>query len=452
MKSDYSEIEQRMIQLQKELTNVYNSTSWKITRPYRFLGKIIRKASKRILPKKVLSALHVLRNEGLIGFCLKVKSKFKKNTTECLNTPSSTTLNTEQKTEKCNSDINDKISPVDIISAKKSFSISVVIVAYNQEKYISQAIESVLAQDLSCVREIIISDDGSTDGTLRIAKSYAAKNPLIKIIENDTLFDSRFAKIPAALHMRIRDNYIRAFSAASGDYIAVLEGDDYWYGGKLAFMYKRFRDPKFDREKYSFFFHKYDALQANEIKPRYYQHEADSEIDVHESIRAYDVQNLSSVVFDSSVVKGVLGEFADITGVDYSLTILCLRQRPAYFFASPFSVYRISENGVWSRLSDEQKEIRNIEGRMLLNSFFKNEYKEDFYFGIDEAVKRYTNVRGGYTFYKPSVSWKASTRRFYLGTGSCRLTSTIRKDGLSSFCKASENSRRGLSDKMAGEF
>jgi glycosyltransferase involved in cell wall biosynthesis len=51
--------------------------------------------------------------------------------------------------------------------------ISAIIPAYNAERYISQAIESVLAQTYRPI-EIVVADDGSTDGTAAIARSYSA--------------------------------------------------------------------------------------------------------------------------------------------------------------------------------------------------------------------------------------------------------------------------------------
>lgn len=56
--------------------------------------------------------------------------------------------------------------------------ISVIILTYNQQHTIAQAIESVLAQDTSEYRvEIVIGDDGSTDATREICSGYAARYP-----------------------------------------------------------------------------------------------------------------------------------------------------------------------------------------------------------------------------------------------------------------------------------
>ena len=61
--------------------------------------------------------------------------------------------------------------------------VSVLMPTYNHEKYISQAIESVLMQKTNFAWELLIHDDCSTDGTLRIAQHYADLRPQqIKLI------------------------------------------------------------------------------------------------------------------------------------------------------------------------------------------------------------------------------------------------------------------------------
>ncbi len=97
--------------------------------------------------------------------------------------------------------------------------ISVVIPLYNKRESIARAINSVLAQTLT-PREIIVVDDGSTDGSGEIVKALAAKNPAIR------LFTQPNAGVSAARN--------RAIEAAEGEFVALLDGDDAWCEGYIA--------------------------------------------------------------------------------------------------------------------------------------------------------------------------------------------------------------------------
>lgn len=94
--------------------------------------------------------------------------------------------------------------------------VSVCMITYNHEKYIAQAIESVLMQKADFEYELVIGEDCSMDKTREIVRQYANKyGKQIKIL----LPTHNLGMIP---------NLINTISACNGKYIALLEGDDYW--------------------------------------------------------------------------------------------------------------------------------------------------------------------------------------------------------------------------------
>lgn len=98
---------------------------------------------------------------------------------------------------------------------------SVAIITYNQEKYISQTLDSILQQEHSFKYEIVIGDDCSTDETQEIIKKYAEKYPdIIKPIFNNP-------------NLGIIKNYFNVINHCSGEYIMECAGDDYWLPGKV---------------------------------------------------------------------------------------------------------------------------------------------------------------------------------------------------------------------------
>lgn len=92
--------------------------------------------------------------------------------------------------------------------------ISVIIAAYNVEKYIQQSVESVCRQTMEDI-EIIVCDDCSTDNTLDIVKALAEK-------------DSRIRIVPHAKNTGTMLNRKDGIKIAGGKYIMFLDGDDYY--------------------------------------------------------------------------------------------------------------------------------------------------------------------------------------------------------------------------------
>ncbi len=90
--------------------------------------------------------------------------------------------------------------------------VTVQICTYNRENFIKQAIDSVLSQSFTDF-EIIITDDCSTDNTEKVVNSYTDKR--IKYIKNET-------------NLGIAKNRNKSLKMSNGEYIAVLDSDDYW--------------------------------------------------------------------------------------------------------------------------------------------------------------------------------------------------------------------------------
>jgi len=97
--------------------------------------------------------------------------------------------------------------------------VSVSILTYNQRNLIGKAIDSVLMQEVDFPYEIIIGDDCSSDGTQEILKDYQRRYPhIIQLV----LHPRRYDDVPG------RTNNITNLYACRGEYIAMLDGDDYW--------------------------------------------------------------------------------------------------------------------------------------------------------------------------------------------------------------------------------
>ena len=93
-------------------------------------------------------------------------------------------------------------------------SVSIVIPCFNEVHTLESVIDAVLASPVQN-KELILVDDASTDGTREVARSYAARDSRIRLIESET-------------NVGARTNFLRALATCQGRYLALLDGDDYW--------------------------------------------------------------------------------------------------------------------------------------------------------------------------------------------------------------------------------
>lgn len=110
--------------------------------------------------------------------------------------------------------------------------ISVCMATYNGGKYLREQIDSILKQ-ISIQDELIISDDGSSDDTLNILKSY--QDARIKVYHHHKIKQKySFAYTTA--------NFANALSYAQGDYIFLSDQDDVWIDGRVEKMLEQLKD------------------------------------------------------------------------------------------------------------------------------------------------------------------------------------------------------------------
>ncbi len=96
--------------------------------------------------------------------------------------------------------------------------VSVAMITYNHVRYITEAVESVVSQKTTFPFEVVIGDDVSTDGTrekvIELQRQYPDKSRLL-------LHEKNLGGVG-------KPNFAATLTACRGDYIAYLEGDDYW--------------------------------------------------------------------------------------------------------------------------------------------------------------------------------------------------------------------------------
>ena len=233
--------------------------------------------------------------------------------------------------------------------------VSVWMITYNHDKYITDAIEGVLKQKTTFKFDLIIGEDGSTDNTAPIVQKYAELYP--------DMIKARFNKS----NIGMMPNMIKTLQECSGKYIALCEGDDYW------------TDPLKLQTQVEF-------LEANQDCIACY-HDAiiidsagniTSESKLPENCRRdYTSEELMKgawILTLSMVFRNVLKEYpSEILGVsngDTFLTVLLgAHGKGKYLDRIQPAVYRQHEGGVWSGLDIDSKKFLGFNSCLLIYQY-----------------------------------------------------------------------------------
>lgn len=130
--------------------------------------------------------------------------------------------------------------------------VSVLVPCFNVEKYVRQCLDSVVNQTLSDI-EIICINDGSTDSTPDILREYAARDARIRIIDKQ---NSGYG-----------DSMNKALDAAAGEYVGIVESDDWADPDMFESLYDAAKSHDADMVKSNFYDYRGGKSTINEIIP-----------------------------------------------------------------------------------------------------------------------------------------------------------------------------------------
>lgn len=106
--------------------------------------------------------------------------------------------------------------------------ISIAMATYNGEKYIREQIDSILNQTIQDF-EIVICDDCSKDGTVRILQEYARNDKRFHVYQNE-------------VNLGFKKNFEKAITLCKGEYIALSDQDDIWMPNHLELLKNAIKD------------------------------------------------------------------------------------------------------------------------------------------------------------------------------------------------------------------
>ena len=259
-----------------------------------------------------------------------------------------------------------------------SYKISTVIVTYNHEKYLSKAIESACSQKGDFTHEIFIFDDCSTDGTWRVIQEYAKKYP-------DLIRGCRQEKnIGQALNFR------SALGAARGDFIAVLEGDDYWTDSLKLQKQSKFLVENYDcsmvfskievydlRNDSKFFLQRQENIQKDKLDGSDFLAESTMNL----------IANFSSCMYRRYIFESLpLFAYAERIS-EISVAFHFEKFGKIGYINNPMGVYQQHENGLWTGADEESQAKMWLETRRIAKKIARDCWKDSIESIINNRIK-----------------------------------------------------------------
>ena len=261
--------------------------------------------------------------------------------------------------------------------------VSIVTITYNHENYILDALKSFLDQKYEGLIEVIIANDNSPDNTDVVINNFLSQTT----VPNN--FEIKYTN--HTINKGMMGNFLWALQQASGKYIALCEGDDYW------------TDPLKLQKQVDFLEKNTDfGLVFTNCEQHFYRNGelVKKRIGIHQNIIDREFSRIeifetwliptASTVFKNKFDKEKLNTYLRNPKIIYGDTltfIVASENTKIYGMSEVMSVYRKHENGVSNYITDEQIIINHI------NQMIK-------FFGSNFNSKKIKSLKAIYYFKK----------------------------------------------------
>lgn len=279
---------------------------------------------------------------------------------------------------------------------------SIIVLAYNQEKYIIQTLEGLLMQRTSFPYEIIIHDDASTDETSNIIRGYTSNYP--NIIKPFFQHENKYSLYGI--------NYLFEYviSKTSGKYVAMCAGDDYWI------------DPLKLQKQVEFLENNPDFGMVHTKAVVYVEEKIK-----FEGAHGYEVNDFESLITENSIAtltvclrkslfKGYIKEVNPKSqpkwkAEDFPTWLWFINHSKIKFLNDITCVYRKHEQSI-SHNKDEIKNLEFSEGIYAIVDYYLNKYPK---LKSEKKIRAryYSNMTKMYFLNKRWDGIRKSTKVFY---------------------------------------
>lgn len=244
--------------------------------------------------------------------------------------------------------------------------VNIILITYNHAEYIRRTLESILMQKTVYDVEIIVADDSSPDNTVDIIKEY----------ENQG--SSSFTFLPKTVNLGYNLNYRRAFAACTGNYVAIMEGDDYWVQSNHLQNHVDHLEKQYGA---SMSYNRHIRLFSDQNREEIFDWTSDNDYELvttEQLALGNRIGNLSCCVFRGDLIRNLDPNLFDMEIADWMLGMYMGQFGPLLYLKEVTTTYRIHDNGQWSRMDEKAQSKRIIELINEYDKYFNYKYTKAF--------------------------------------------------------------------------
>lgn len=251
--------------------------------------------------------------------------------------------------------------------------VDVILCCYNQQDTIEKALRSVYAQEADAHIHLIVADDSSTDDTLKIIEA-------LLFAPSHTSFEKEI--LDKEHNLGISKNYLRAFEKCKGEYVFILEGDDWWLPNHLQ-QHLDFLESHKECSMSANIFSRYDVRDSIVSYP--YSDEDDSiqTFNIEDQIQRNRLGNLSACCFRGEHIRNLPEKLSNYSFADWLMGMIMAEHGLIAILPETTSVWRISGKSAWTGLKGREVRKRMINGYRKANEYFDYKYNDT----INKAIK-----------------------------------------------------------------
>src|SRR5690348_603329 len=241
--------------------------------------------------------------------------------------------------------------------------VSVLVMTYNHEKFISQALESAAMQETNFDYEILISEDCSTDRTRAIVLEFQQAHP------------EKVQLLLSTQNIHSNEIVVRGIRAAQGEYIALLDGDDYWTSPLKLQKQVDFLD---SHPECSMCFHNARIFHQTEGREgRDWTWPGQKEISTLEDIWMGNFIATCSTMFRNGLIGDIPAWYDDFFPItDWPLHILNAEHGKIGYIDEVMGVYRYHPGGLYSPFSEARKQEETLKFYRRMNKNLNYRYNK----------------------------------------------------------------------------